>query len=325
MGSLVRRILIKARERNINILSSTVIVLSAVGIVISAVSALLNPQLQTDFAFLAIAFVLGPYSFYEWRIKRDINLMEEEFPNFMSDLAENRKAGLTIENSIKIAATGNYGKFTEEINRIYSKVSWGIPMITVLEDYIAQTTSTLIKRGMSLLQEAYRAGGGVYESLKNAADDSRNMFWLKTEKKNEMIVYLMIVYIAFFVFLIIILLMAETFLPAMANMSPGGATAAGVPIQGLNIKPLNLEFYNNLFYWAVMIQAVGGGLIGGVMYDASLISGMRHAFIMCLMAYLFFRGLVFGATDLIPLIPTVAFLAFTFFVAMSPSMLKSRA
>jgi len=325
MGNFMKRLLVRAKERNINLLSLSIIVLSSAGALMSTVYALLNPQLQVDFAFLAIAFVLGPYSFYEWRVKRDINLMEEEFPNFMSDLAENRKAGLTIENSIKIAATGNYGKFTEEINKIYSKVSWGIPMITVLEDYITQTTSTLIKRGMSLLQEAYRAGGGVYESLKNAADDSRNMFWLKTEKKNEMVVYLMIVYIAFFVFLIIILLMAETFLPAMANMSPGGATAAGVPIQGLNIKPLNLDFYNNIFYWAVMIQAVGGGLIGGVMYDASLISGMRHAFIMCLIAYLFFRWLVFGAVDLIPIIPAAVFLIFTFFIAMSPSMLKSKA
>jgi len=320
IGSALKRFLILARERNINILTLSIIILSFIGAMISTIYALFNPSLQIDFAFLAIAFIFGPYSFYEWQIMRDINAMEQEFPNFMSDLAENRKAGLTIENSIKIAASGNYGKFTEEIKKIYSKLSWGVPLIKVLEDYVAQVRSTLIRRGLSLLQEAYRAGGGVYESLKNAADDSRNLLWLKIEKKNEMVVYLMIVYIAFFVFLVIILLMAETFLPAMAGVNPAGADVAGVPIQGMGIKPLNLEFYNNIFYWAIMIQAIGGGIIGGVMYDASIISGMRQAFIMCLVGYLFFRGLVFGPTNLIPILPMLILLIFTFFLAMLPSM-----
>jgi len=321
----IKRVLIKAKEKNINILTLTIGILSTIGALISAISAVLNPELQADFVFLAAAFILGPYSFYEWRIMRDVDAMEEEFPNFMSDIAENRKAGLTIENSIKIAASGNYGKFTGEIKKIYSKLSWGIPLVKVLEDYVAQTKSTLIRRGLSLLMEAYRAGGGVYESLRNASDDARNMFWLKIEKKNEMVIYLMIVYIAFFVFLVIILLMAETFLPAMASMAPGGVNATSVPIQGLNVKPLDLDFYNNVFYWAVIIQAIGGGIIGGVMYDASMVSGMRHAFIMCLIAYLFFRGLVFGVTNLIPALPMMILLIFTFFIALLPSMTESKA
>lgn len=321
----VKRMLIKARERNINLFTIVIITLSAIGAIISAISAVLNPELQADFVFLTAAFIFGPYSFYEWKNVRDVNAMEEEFPNFMSDIAENRKAGLTIENSIKIAASGDYGKFTGEIKKIYSKLSWGVPLLMVLEDYIAQTKSTLIRRGLSLLQEAYRAGGGVYESLRNASDDARNMFWLKIEKKNEMVVYLMIVYIAFFVFLVIILLMAETFLPAMASMTPGSASAAGVPIQGLNIKPLDLDFYNNMFYWAVIIQAIGGGIIGGVMYDASMVSGMRHAFIMCLVAYLFFRFMVFGVANLIPALPMMILLIFTFFIALLPSMTETKA
>ncbi len=320
IGSAVKRFLIMARERNINILTLSIVVLSLAGAIVSIMYALFNPSLQIDFAFLAIAFIFGPYSFYEWQIMRNVTAMEQEFPNFMSDLAENRKAGLTIENSIKIAASGNYGKFTEEIKKIYSKLSWGIPLIKVLEDYVAQVRSTLIRRGFSLLQEAYRAGGGVYESLKNAADDSRNLLWLKIEKKNEMVAYLMIVYIAYFVFLVIILLMAETFLPAMASTNPAGTGAAGIPIQGMNIKSLNLEFYKNIFYWAIIIQAIGGGIIGGVMYDASIISGMRHAFIMCLVGYIFFRGLVFGPTNLIPILPMLILLIFTFFLAMLPSM-----
>ncbi|MDY6985205.1 MAG: hypothetical protein SVE93_02205, partial [Candidatus Thermoplasmatota archaeon] len=120
-------------------------------------------------------------------------------------------------------------------------------------------------------------------------------------------------------------LMAETFLPAMASMTPGGASVAGTPIQGLNVKPLDLDFYNNVFYWAVIIQAIGGGIIGGVMYDASMVSGMRHAFIMCLVAYLFFRGLVFGVTNLIPALPMMILLIFTFFIALFPSMTETKA
>lgn len=314
----IKRIFIKAREKNINLLTITIITLSMIGALISAISVVLNPELQADFIFLTAAFILGPYSFYEWRIMRDVDAMEQEFPNFMSDIAENRKAGLTIENSIKIAASGDYGKFTREIKKIHSKLSWGVPLVVVLEDYIAQTESTLIRRGLSLLQEAYRAGGGVYESLRNASEDARNMYWLKVEKQNEMVAYLMIVYIAFFVFLVIIMLMAETFLPAMASMTPGGASVAGTPIQGLNVRPLDLDFYSNVFYWAVIIQAIGGGIIGGVMYDASIVSGMRHAFIMCLVAYLFFRGIVFGVANLIPALPMMILLIFTFFIALFP-------
>lgn len=77
----IKRIFIKAREKNINLLTIAIVTLSIIGALISAISIVLNPELQADFIFLTAAFILGPYSFYEWRIMRDVDAMEQEFPD----------------------------------------------------------------------------------------------------------------------------------------------------------------------------------------------------------------------------------------------------
>jgi len=290
-----RNVIIKAKDRGIDLYSVIILTLSILGAVISASLCLLfYRNLWIDFTYLSLAFILGPYSIYTGIQQRRVSAIDSEFPNFLSDLAENRRAGLTVESSIKIASSGDYGEWTPELKNIYSKISWGIPLIEVLKEYISSTKSMLVKRGLALLEEAYRAGGGIYESLKNAADDSRNILWLKVEKKSEMIIYLLIVYIAFFVFLVIILLMSTTFIPAVAKISVPGAGVESSAIQQFGIQQFGIQavdpdFYNNLFYATLLIQSIGSGIIGGIMYDSSIISGMKHAFLMCTVTYIFFK------------------------------------
>jgi flagellar protein FlaJ len=298
-----RNVVIKARDRGIDLYGAIILALSVLGAVISAILCLLfYRNLWADFTYLSLAFILGPYSLYLGIQHRRVSAIDSEFPNFLSDLAENRRAGLTIESSIKIASTGDYGEWTPELKDIYSKISWGVPVIEVLKEYISSTKSMLVKRGLALLEEAYRAGGGIYESLKNAADDSRNILWLKVEKKSEMIVYLLIVYIAFFVFLVIILLMSTTFIPAIAEIGTPELALEGsalpqvgaqqMGVQQFGVQGIDPDFYNNLFYAALLIQSIGSGIIGGIMYDSSVISGMKHAFVMCTVTYIFFKFLV---------------------------------
>ncbi|MDD5779007.1 MAG: hypothetical protein PHU95_06130, partial [Candidatus Thermoplasmatota archaeon] len=56
----------------------------------------LTSKNSLDFAVFAILSAIGPFGFYEYSRFRKMNLMEERFPEFLRDLSESRKAGMTM-------------------------------------------------------------------------------------------------------------------------------------------------------------------------------------------------------------------------------------
>ena len=94
-----------------------------------------------------------------------------------------------------------------------------------------------------------------------------------------------VIYIAFFVFIATIFILNSTFLPKMEEA--GNSIAAGA--EGLDISALPTNIDTELipkvqlvFVIAVVIHAVGDGILAGVLQDGRIENGMRHSFIMLL-------------------------------------------
>ncbi|KAA0003666.1 MAG: hypothetical protein FE044_01250 [Thermoplasmata archaeon] len=246
----------------------------------------LSSSNSIDFAIFAILVLIGPYGFYEYAQYRRIDLMEERFPEFLRDLAESRKAGMTMAKAVENAAKGDYGYLTPEIKKMAVQISWGVPFSEALRRFGERINTPLVTRTTTMVVKASETGGKIADVIEAAAKNVREIKILQAERKTEMKMYLMIIYVAFFVFLAVIAILSGMFLPKLieASKAVGGAGIAGVSIGGASI-----DTYRFIYVCTALSQAIGNGIVAGALSEGRMIGGLRHAAIMVLITYLAFR------------------------------------
>lgn len=272
-----------------------VIIATIISVIIFALLGLLSllgilqaPLSAVDFFIFAALSGTGIYGFYEtMRLKR-IYKIDTIFPDFVRDLAESRRAGMTFTKAILFASKGNYGILTPEIQKISQQVSWGSSVTDALLAFANRVRTKSIKRTISLIIEASKSGGNVADILDVAARDAREIKMLEAERKANMSSYVVVVYVGMFVFLAIILILCTSFIPAMV----GGEGAAGM--QGVmgGSKLATQSEITTMFFFACIIQGFGSGLVAGVFEDGTFTASVKHVFIMVFSSWFIFKMLL---------------------------------
>lgn len=250
---------------------------------------LLEAKFGTDFLILAFLVGVGPYGWYRGRDMKRIRAMDDKFPDFLRDLAESERAGMTLPRALKSASKGVYGALTPEIKRMNAQVEWGVSFTDSLSRFSQRVRTPLIERTVALIIEASKAGGNVIDILTAASDDAREIKQIIEERRRSMGIYGIIIYISFFVFLVVVYILADQFLPAFANAV---TESTGAPVAGLSIRRFSVDAFVTVFFHAAIVQGIGGGLVSGIMQEGHPLSGLKHAIIMTILSWVFFRVLV---------------------------------
>lgn len=263
-------------------------VLTQLGTITSIGPIQLTKKESIDFAIFAILSAIGPFGFYETFLTKKMNNIEERFPEFLRDLAESRKAGMTMTRAVEMAAKGDYGYLTPEIKKMAIQISWGMSFSEALRRFGDRIKTPLVVRTTTMVVKASEAGGKIADVIEAAARNVREIKILQKERKSEMQMYLMIIYISFFVFLAVIIALAGMFLPELvkATESAGSALAGG---EGAGIS---LEEYEFIYICTALSQAVGSGIVAGSLSEGKALPGLRHGTIMVLITYIIFKLLV---------------------------------
>ncbi len=243
----------------------------------------------TDFFIVAILFGAGPYGFYFNAERKRMSAIDEKFPDFLRDIAESARAGMTLPRALVTAASGNYGALTKDIQHMAAQVEWGVEFAEALERFAERANTPLIDRTVSLVVEAQRAGGNVVDILTAASDDAREIKQIVSERDEQMQMYSVVVYIAYFVFIAVVLILSAQFIPAFKEAV---GAASGQQVGGLNFKDFDPEEFNTLFFHAALVQAIGGGLVGGVLTKGHPVAGFSNIVIMVIAAWFSFRVLI---------------------------------
>lgn len=246
--------------------------------------------LATDLFVFAILIGIGPYGLFAAREARRVEAIDHKFPEFLRDLAESQRAGMTLTEAVLTASRGQYGVLTGEIRKMAAQIEWGVSFQEALERFAKRVETPLIERTVSLIIQASNAGGNVVDVLTAAAEDAREIQQIVKERKQQMSIYTMIIYIAFAVFIGVIAVLNAQFIPEVAKAV---SKADGVTIGGLHFRAFDQQDFKILFFHAAVIQGLGGGMVGGVMSQGKLVHGLRHSFIMVAIAWVLFR-LVIG-------------------------------
>jgi archaeal flagellar protein FlaJ len=220
---------------------------------------------------LAVALFISaaPAAVLHMRLQKVKGSMEQGVANFLRDLTEVRKTGLSPEKCIESLSTRDYGSFSKQLRKISTDISWGVPIKQVMMDFLHRTKSWMVQIVMFLLVETIDVGGGTIAMIDSLA--RFNNMTQETEKEKKMSVrpYVMMPYLAS------ILLVATTVM--MMNLTTG-ITVPGVESQGPD--PL----MQTIFLCSVIFHSYLIGIVAGKISDDSVASGLKHAAILVLIA-----------------------------------------
>lgn len=241
-----------------------------------------------DFACFAIFAGLGPYGYLAGRELTRKRRLEARFPDFLRDIAVARRSGLTLAGAVQVAARGDYGELTPHVRRMADQIAWNVTFNEALQHFSARVRTSLITRTVLLIEEASRAGGSVTDVIMAAARDAREAKNLEEERRVSMGLYVAIIYITFFVFLGVVVVMQNSFIPEILAAGDASMEAARAGVGNLAFSGVTLTDYRTFYFVAALAQGLGNGLVAGVIENGQATSGLRHSVAMALIAWLVF-------------------------------------
>ncbi|MES2155638.1 MAG: type II secretion system F family protein [bacterium] len=244
------------------------------------------------FLCLGLLVLLGPYGFYTAAESRRVRLLEERFPDFLRDVASSHKGGLTLAQSVAVAARGEYGPLSPEVQRMADQLSWNVPFNEALERFSGRVQTPLVQRAVSLILEANRSGGATTDVLLAAARDAREIKFLEQDRRINMSLYTVVIYVTFFVFLGVTAVLYAQFVPQLVQSSNAAAklaqSSSGGSITGITSGTLDLKDFQLFYFMAAIMQGLGDGIVAGMMGSGKPGLGLRHSFIMVALSYVTF-------------------------------------
>lgn len=247
-----------------------------------------------DFLVFGLLSAIGPIGFYNNLKSKKKRETEEQLPDFLREISSSTSSGMTIFDAIKSAAKGDHGRLTPELQTMAAQLSWGIPVKDALDNFAKRVGTDTAKRMAITVNKALEIGGNTAAVFNAAAREIDQAKRVEQQRRAEMSMYAIVIFISFFVFLAVILIIDKTIFTAIFNVQSkmAGSSTSGIStsgIQGLQMSKIDPDMLKNTFFSFVLVQSLGGGLLGGFMMDGKLSSGVRFGFILVLVSFFVFK------------------------------------
>jgi len=220
------------------------------------------------------------FSNYRWCRQVDRNI-----PRLLRDVSEAVQSGVTLPRALEEASQRDYGSLSKELERTVSMfilgASWEDSMMSLAQRLRRPSALRL----STILIEANQTGGKIIDVLDSSVDLFSTLNEYKEEQYNNMKPYLLTIYMATIIFLVIAYVVLHQFLVPLhvATMS------TTVKESGLLANVLDINYYASILFWASMIESIFGGLIAGKIADRNLSAGLRHSVILAVVTLVFFN------------------------------------
>jgi flagellar protein FlaJ len=253
---------------------------------VHGISVLFDSTVIDDFAIFAVLLSIIPLAVLDFMEERRVRFLEEALPNFFRDVAGMNDSGMTLPNAVHLVAGAEYGTLTPHIRKLDNEMSWGVGFVEGLFHFGSSLGTTLADRSVDLIAKASKAGGDVSEVLRAAAADTFEVVNLAQERRNNMLIYMVIVLVSFAVFLFVIAILVSTFLTTMAT---AGAAASSSGAGTQFIGSIDIPSYKRLFSHAAILQGFFSGLMAGQMGEGRALAGFKYSALMVIIAWVTFR------------------------------------
>jgi flagellar protein FlaJ len=230
-------------------------------------------------ALLPLAFFHESKSRYERRVRN-------QTPDILRSMSSSVASGLTLMKTTELVADAGETGMYKEVKKMHRGIEWGSEISDAFKSFANRIKVASLTRAVTLLAEVMRTGGNMSEALSISAKDAEIERMLAKERSVNMLIYIMIIYIAFGVFIGIIYLLFTSLLPPLfeAFSSTAGMAGAGIPLGAA----LKREEVSSLLIQATVFQSIFCGLMAGQMGEGNILAGLKHVLILLLVTWVLF-------------------------------------
>jgi len=212
--------------------------------------------------------------------------IERVIPDLLDRLASLNEAGMTFTDSLQRVRRSELGPLNEELEIVWQDIRWGADVETALRRFEDRVRTETVSRIVTLTTEAMKASGNLGTVLRIAAEQAKADRRLKQKRRQEMVTYLVVVYISFLVFLFIVGVMDFVLFPSLPDTGGIPNPDRATPIPAVkNLGAIDVPAYKLTFLHAAIIQGLFSGLIAGQLSHGDVRAGAKHVTILVALGY----------------------------------------
>ncbi|MEM5772674.1 MAG: type II secretion system F family protein [Candidatus Aenigmatarchaeota archaeon] len=207
--------------------------------------------------------------------------LEANFPDVLSLISANLRAGMTVEKAIWSAARPEFGPLEEELNDVGKDVVGGVPITEALLKMAKRIRSEIITQTIKLIIEGIKSGGELESLLSEIANDIRAMDMLKEEVKANLTMYTIFIFFAACIAAPLIYGISSKFVEISVKIQRPiiSESVAGAPIYlGIRSGMISVTEPEIFFFYISLITIITifASFIYGIMTSGRMRRGLRY-------------------------------------------------
>jgi Flp pilus assembly protein TadB len=221
--------------------------------------------------------------------------LENTLPDFLTLVASNIKAGMTLDQAMWYSAKPEFGLLSSEVKAVIKSSFSGESLESTLDRLGGRFDSRVFKRTILLLKQATATGGELTNVLERTADDVRNTIIMKKEIAASLVLYEIFVLFAAVVGTPFLFAVASKLVGVFERIAPqAGALpsgAAGGPFSVFSsIKFTGAVVSSNDFFWfsipTIFVTALISSFIVSIIRTGAKSQGMKYFPFVLICSYL---------------------------------------
>lgn len=222
-----------------------------------------------------------------FKASRKIDAIEEYLSDALKQMADTLKAGGTYEYALREVANSEYGPLSEEMELALRRLEEGENLETSLRGFADNIESRLVKRSINIILDSIKAGAGLADVLDEIADDIRDMYRLKQERKSFTMMQVLFMvaagtFVAPFIFGMVSTLISFFIEAASTGLDLSGEVV-GSALRSRDIIVTMMQFY-------IFIEVVATSAMIAIMREGKVTKSIIYIPVLLLIAYLIYYG-----------------------------------
>ena len=216
------------------------------------------------------------------RIKR----IEDVFPDFLSLVASNLRAGMTVDHAMLLSARPEFDPLDKEILQTGKDISTGKPVGIALKKLGSRIGSEKINKTLLIILSGIRAGGDLAILLEETSRNMRQREFIEKKAASQVLMYVIFIFLAVSIFAPGLFSLSGVLVDTMTDLMAGmdmQDMPSGAPISFSSISiSADFIFYFSLFF--IIVMDVMASLVLGLVSKGDEKEGLRYLPIMLILS-----------------------------------------
>jgi Flp pilus assembly protein TadB len=208
-----------------------------------------------------------------------IKQMEIVFPDVISLMASNLRAGITIDRAFLLAAKPEFFPLDQEILKTGKDITTGQDIVFALKKMSERIESEKISKIVLLIISGLRAGGNIADLLEQTSSNMKKKEVLEKKSRSTILMYVIFIFFAVGVGAPVLFglssVLVEIVMTITSKLPDASATQSSIPLSFSHLA-ISLDF---VIYYAItfiIISDLISSLVIGLVRKGDTKAGLRY-------------------------------------------------